>query len=98
MKYDALHNRAFLETMFNPDNERGKPEKSSLLPNVASTHTHSTHREGTAQSNKDTTGGKKEAPALPKLRDLYRLAKVLFEYVLLWDALMQFCESAGVWD
>ena len=51
MKYDALHNRQFLETIFNPGKVNGEE------------------------------GEGEDAPKLPKLKELYHLAKVLFEYL-----------------
>lgn len=56
MKYDALHNRQFLETMFDPEPDR--PASEDL-----------------------NDSSKTEPPKLPKLRELYQLAKVLFEFV-----------------
>jgi inositol hexakisphosphate/diphosphoinositol-pentakisphosphate kinase len=66
MKYDALHNRQFLETMFNPGDEN--QDKTINVNNEANTN-------GTKESPVA------EQPKLPKLRELYRLAKVLFEYL-----------------
>ena len=62
MKYDALHNRQFLETMFDPRDE--KPDKSA--------------------SDDLNDNSKTKPPKLPKLRELYQLAKVLFEFVPLF--------------
>lgn len=59
MKFDALHNKQFLETMFNPGCD-------------------STDRAAAV-----TTEACRESPKLPKLRELYHLVKVLFEYVLI---------------
>jgi len=64
MKYDALHNRQFLETIFDPDND---PERSSESP--GSKLTSIVNQDGNCDTHK-----------LPKLRELYHLAKVLFEY------------------
>jgi hypothetical protein len=66
MKYDALHNRQFLEMMFNPS-ER---DKSAIMNNDACMN---------VAKDSPRLG---EPPELPQLRELYRLAKVLFEYVL----------------
>jgi inositol-hexakisphosphate/diphosphoinositol-pentakisphosphate 1-kinase len=57
MKYDALHNRQFLETIFDPGEELGGEK-----------------------NGKEGNGEGKGTPKLPKLRELYHLAKVLFEY------------------
>jgi len=61
MKYDALHNRQFLETIFDPSMES---DKASFTTS------------DTAGTNDTNTS----APKLPELRELYHLAKVLFEY------------------
>ena len=61
MKYDALHNRQFLETMFDPETgERNVCFGDSLNG-----------------FNGDVNGGERR---LPELRELYHLAKILFEY------------------
>ena len=67
MKYDALHNRQFLETIFNPDDDTS--EKTTLVTKSNS--------EGSSAATKDGSGN--APPKLPKLRELYLLAKVLFE-------------------
>jgi hypothetical protein len=68
MKYDALHNRQFLETMFNPDDDAS--EKTTLVTKSNS--------EGSSGATKD--GSSNATPLkLPQLRELYHLAKVLFE-------------------
>ena len=64
MKYDALHNRQFLETMFDPG---GKDTENACI---------------TATSDSSNSKPSK----LPKLRELYQLAKILFEY--LWIILL----------
>ena len=69
MKYDALHNRQFLETMFDPGDESS--EKPTLV-----------NSDGSSGATKDGSGNT-ETPKLPKLREVYLLAKVLFEYVLI---------------
>lgn len=69
MKYDALHNRQFLETMFNPGDE---PVDSRVNQIISEANTNLT---------KDASSTE-ESPKLPKLRELYHLAKVLFEYVI----------------
>jgi hypothetical protein len=71
MKYDALHNRQFLETMFNPGEENLEKSNTNNEPNG--------EKEG-SNAGKPTQ--------LPKLRELYKLAKILFEYVLLSSALI----------
>ena len=64
MKYDALHNRQFLETIFNPgEDSSDKSVSNEQSPNL------STECPNSARPTQ-----------LPKLRELYRLAKVLFEY------------------
>ena len=70
MKYDALHNRQFLETMFNPGDE-----SLDRITNVVSEASNLTKDSST------TTG----PPRLPKLRELYLLTKVLFEYALFFQ-------------
>jgi len=70
MKYDALHNRQFLETMFNPNEETG--EGGGRMTQIVS--------EASTNVTKETSSTK-ELPKLPKLRELYHLAKVLFEYI-----------------
>lgn len=67
MKYDALHNRQFLETMFNPGDDAS--EKTTLVTKSNS--------EASSGATKDGKGN--NTPMLPKLRELYHLAKVLFE-------------------
>jgi len=67
MKYDALHNRQFLETVFDP--EESSSDKTTVV-----------NSEGNSGATKDGSGNT-ETPKLPKLRELYHLAKVLFEYV-----------------
>jgi hypothetical protein len=69
MKYDALHNRQFLETMFNPSDEttEGAAGVGRMTQIVSEASTNVT---------KDTSTTKE----LPKLRELYHLSKVLFEY------------------
>jgi inositol-hexakisphosphate/diphosphoinositol-pentakisphosphate 1-kinase len=65
MKYDALHNRQFLETMFNPGEEHSHTEKVN-----------------NAEANGEKESSKAGQPTqLPKLRELYKLAKILFEYL-----------------
>ena len=64
MKYDALHNRQFLETMLNPGEEDGR----ITINSESST---------TVTKDSSTT---RVPPRLPKLQELYRLVKVLFEY------------------
>ena len=65
MKYDALHNRQFLETIFDPllDNDKASDKGSIANSETAATN----------DSNNSP-------PKLPELRELYHLAKVLFEY------------------
>ena len=65
MKYDALHNRQFLETMFNPGEEN-----LDRITNVVSEASNVTKDSSTTRV----------PPRLPKLRELYHLTKVLFEY------------------
>ena len=67
MKYDALHNRQFLETVFDP--EESSSDKTTVV-----------NSEGNSGATNDGSGNT-ETPKLPKLRELYHLAKVLFEYV-----------------
>ena len=99
MKYDALHNRQFLETMFNPGEEtvEGGPGGGRITQIVS---------EASMNVTKDTSSTK-DLPKLPKLRELYHLSKVLFEYTppsplvpspVRWTKCPQFCESAGIWD
>ena len=73
MKYDALHNRQFLETMFNPNEETGEGGAGEgRMTQIVS--------EASTNITKETSSTK-ELPKLPKLRELYHLAKVLFEYI-----------------
>jgi len=58
MKYDALHNRPFLETIFDP---------------------HSDVQKVVMNSEQTVVNGHDLAHELPQLRELYHLAKVLFE-------------------
>jgi len=67
MKYDALHNRQFLETMFNPG-----AKGLDRITNVVTEASNVTNDSSTTQV----------PPRLPKLRELYQLTKVLFEYAL----------------
>jgi hypothetical protein len=67
MKYDALHNRQFLETMFNPGDE-----SLDRIANAVSEASNVTNDSSTTTA----------PPRLPKLRELYLLTKVLFEYAL----------------
>ena len=69
MKYDALHNRQFLETMFNP----GREENSDRVTNIVSDASTNVTRDSSVT---------RVPPRLPYLRELYHLAKVLFEFVL----------------
>ena len=73
MKYDALHNRQFLETMFNPSDEttEGAAGVGRMTQIVSEASTNVTKE----------TSSTKELPKLAKLRELYHLAKVLFEYI-----------------
>jgi inositol-hexakisphosphate/diphosphoinositol-pentakisphosphate 1-kinase len=64
MKYDALHNRQFLETIFDPSLDS---DKASDKDSIATTET-------------TTTSDTNSPQRLPELRELYHLAKVLFEY------------------
>jgi hypothetical protein len=59
MKYDALHNRQFLETIFDPESDLERVNALGV----------------------DELDGEDHSLKLPKLRELYHLAKVLFEYV-----------------
>ena len=67
MKYDALHNRQFLETMFDPGQQASEPPLISIDSEVST---------GGPMDN----SGHHIPPKLPELRELYHLAKVLFEY------------------
>jgi len=66
MKYDALHNRQFLEAVFDPGDENS--DKTTVM-----------NSDGNSGATKDGSNST-ETPKLPKLRELYHLAKVLFEY------------------
>lgn len=68
MKYDALHNRQFLETMFNP----GEETTDNRVTNMVC--------EANTNVTKDSSVTR-VPPRLPKLRELYHLTKVLFEYI-----------------
>lgn len=73
MKYDALHNRQFLETMFNPGEEGGETGGGGARATQIISEAGTNVTKETSSTN--------ELPKLPKLRELYHLAKVLFEYV-----------------
>ncbi|EMR10639.1 hypothetical protein PNEG_01339 [Pneumocystis murina B123] len=69
MKYDALHNRPFLDAIFLPKDYHDFNKSEKLL---SSDRENGTPRE---------IGGPKMLPGLEKLRKLYRLAKILFDFV-----------------
>lgn len=69
MKYDALHNRQFLETIFDPGDHTLDPPPPLVVSEVNS---------GAPVDN----SGHHQPAKLPELRELYHLAKVLFEYIL----------------
>lgn len=69
MKFDALHNRQFLDAIFLPEDYH-EPHKADKL-------SHSDRENGTPREIR----GSKIHPGLEKLRKLYRLAKILFDFV-----------------
>jgi hypothetical protein len=100
MKYDALHNRVFLDTIFcDPETHRDQDDHnppsskrssfSSDRPDTASVHSSTGASAGRGPSRAVSTsekgsgggGGQSPKPGLSKLRELYRLAKVLFDFV-----------------
>lgn len=80
MKYDALHNRAFLEVIFTPleAREDGDQSDSSSRSGTMSPRIPSHTKSWTEDSLKQPPRAKSDV-RLSKLRELYRLAKVLFE-------------------
>lgn len=113
MKYDALHNRAFLDTIFcepevnsgrdlsEESSKRNSMSSDTAKPDSASIHsiqsnsghsvrdgrnrTVSCDRSERATSQNNTSNGAVSElttkPGLAKLRELYKLAKVLFDFV-----------------
>ena len=73
MKYDALHNRQFLETMFYPGEDGGEIGGGG----GGGSRTTQIISEVSTNVTKETSSTNE----LPKLRELYHLSKVLFEYV-----------------
>lgn len=109
MKYDALHNRTFLERIFDPceltDQELGKHSLVDRYPInilaknnfkiVDSTHSNSTSSKGGSsvgslgwvlESGKPSPAASKSSspfddPRFMQFRELYKLAKVLFDFI-----------------
>ncbi|KAK9475556.1 histidine phosphatase superfamily-domain-containing protein [Dipodascopsis tothii] len=99
MKYDALHNRQFLEHVFLPSKDQYEREPSGLHHTSSSSSTNSI--KGSASSNAKAStvsaeDGRKASTSstgtgsisllyqderFSKLRELYKLAKVLFDYI-----------------
>lgn len=108
MKYDALHNRAFLDTIFcdpevNATRDIGDSKRSSMSsdggarPDLTTSSVSSSGRDSrsrtvsidrtdrhSVQSSNSNNGAVSELttkPGLAKLRELYKLAKCLFDFV-----------------
>ncbi|KAK9476158.1 histidine phosphatase superfamily-domain-containing protein [Lipomyces japonicus] len=86
MKYDALHNRAFLENVFFPyeptrefTSSAASSSKSSINSPVQASDEFS--RKGSPGNGSGITGGHFHDERYSKLRELYKLAKVLFDYI-----------------
>ncbi|KEQ70046.1 hypothetical protein M436DRAFT_15909, partial [Aureobasidium namibiae CBS 147.97] len=80
MKFDALHNRQFLEWVFTPSNDMvdDDHERPNTLKRTASADM----REEFGQTHEDLPESKAKVDVrLEKLRELYRFSKVLFDYI-----------------
>lgn len=83
MKFDGMHNRQFLEHIFLPDpNVEGLPPPTCDIPNI-----HTTLGGGpfsymaAKQANSNDKGGPFDKSEYQHLRELYRLSKVLFDFI-----------------
>ncbi|KAK9251883.1 histidine phosphatase superfamily-domain-containing protein [Lipomyces tetrasporus] len=87
MKYDALHNRQFLENIFLPYEPKEvsaatlNSSVKSSSSSVKSSPMHSGDEFPRKQSSSNSTSDRFQDEKFSKLRELYRLAKVLFDYI-----------------
>ncbi|KEQ66143.1 uncharacterized protein M437DRAFT_41028 [Aureobasidium melanogenum CBS 110374] len=84
MKFDALHNRQFLEWVFTPssdmvDDDHERPDTLKRTASAALREEFGQTHEGLAPT-KDQSAAKVDV-RLEKLRELYRFSKVLFDYI-----------------
>jgi len=84
LKYDSLHNRTFLETIFGPPKQPAAP--ASGTPSSRSSRLHKSEKQSTLaaatelaeQAATDTTDTPVDGPP-KRLKELYKCAKELFD-------------------
>ncbi|KAK9455760.1 histidine phosphatase superfamily-domain-containing protein [Dipodascopsis uninucleata] len=87
MKYDALHNRQFLENIFMPYDPKdypGSSQNSSIKSNSSVSKTSSVRTSEEFPRKTSSAGTRSDCfqdDKFSKLRELYKLAKVLFDYI-----------------
>ncbi|KAG5368248.1 Inositol hexakisphosphate and diphosphoinositol-pentakisphosphate kinase [Yarrowia sp. C11] len=91
MKFDALHNRQFLERIFKPDESVEIAPPSCHIPNVSAPELSSLGKTPLVKPTDDdaaksSSNGKSPqqtfyGPQYVHLRELYRLAKILFDFI-----------------
>ncbi|GAO50791.1 hypothetical protein G7K_4912-t1 [Saitoella complicata NRRL Y-17804] len=78
MKYDALHNRPFLENIFLPQDDSGLGDSTDSTTSRQNSEMGNRWYAKKESVDKERTN---ENPRLKRLRELYRLSKILFDYV-----------------
>ncbi|KAK9358545.1 histidine phosphatase superfamily-domain-containing protein [Lipomyces starkeyi] len=87
MKYDALHNRQFLENIFLPYEPKDvsaaamNASVKSSSSSVKSSPLYTADEFPRKQSSSNSSSDRFQDERFSKLRELYRLAKVLFDYI-----------------
>lgn len=86
MKFDGMHNRQFLEHIFKPDPEIAstmEPPKRDIptVNNVKSGPFNNTNNSSTKKREEDQKLGPFAQPEFNHLRELYRLSKILFDFI-----------------